>query len=59
MLIDRGVKRCDIDVAGRHYTRVTGAEISGACFIKTRASLVSTGVANVPQEAAAARASAC
>ena len=28
-----GVKRRDIDVTEHHYTDVTGAEISGACFI--------------------------
>lgn len=46
MLIQSPGKRADNDVGDRHYTRVTGAEICGACFING-ASAVSTGVANV------------
>lgn len=46
MLIQSPGKRADNDVGGRHYTRVTGAEICGACFING-ASTASTGVANV------------
>lgn len=46
MLIQSPGKRADNDVGGRHYTRVTGAEICGACFING-ASTAPTGVANV------------